>query len=386
MPTAMNAAAPPIPAEVLRYWRNKGIRPGFSWQDVYGEEHHNAFTAAKLMREDVLGIVREELDATFAEGRTYESFVRGLRPRLEAAGFWGEQQVTDPVSGDTVTIDVPSRLRRIYDTNMRTARAAGQWDRIQRTTSTHPYLLYMVGPSVHHREEHLAWHGLCLPVSDPFWDAHFPPNGYGCKCNVRSVSEDEFHRLKQDGIREAIPEKVLGPDGRPTGHIRDRRVPIRTEAPPVELVQWTNQRTGETLMVPRGVTPGFDRPPNIRTLGPRGMTPPPAPAAPAAPAPPAAPAATPEPTTIPRLQLPSATMARVRAAEERIDAGATIADLGPHANVVRQFVHEWKDGVTTRETARAFAEHLYAPSSSPTHMSDVAAWLYAATQIGRAHV
>ena len=37
----------------------------------------------------------------------------------------------------------PGRLQTIFSANMRSARAAGQWDRIQRTKDALPYLLYV---------------------------------------------------------------------------------------------------------------------------------------------------------------------------------------------------------------------------------------------------
>ena len=65
----------------------------------------------------------------------------------------------DPETGETREVELgsPRRLKTIYSTNMRTARAAGQWERIQRTKATHPYLLYELGPSGEHRPEHVAW-------------------------------------------------------------------------------------------------------------------------------------------------------------------------------------------------------------------------------------
>ena len=250
-----------VPAEAIAYWRAKGLRPSFSWLDVYGEEHRYAFTAAKFVRRDVLKLMREELDKAIAGGLTFEAFRAAVGPRLEAAGFWGMQQVPDPESRRVVDVHVPSRLARIFDTNMRTARAQGQYDRIQRTKRSRPYLLYQVGPSERHRPEHLAWHGLLLPVDDPFWSAHFPPNGYGCKCGVRSVSEREAGKLEADGLPAPDPEPVLDDQGNPTGHVVNRRVPVRRTAPPVQLVTFENKRTGEVVAVPKGIQPGFEHTP-----------------------------------------------------------------------------------------------------------------------------
>ena len=52
----------------------------------------------------------------------------------------------------------------------------------------HPYLRYVQVQRPTKRPEHAVWHGVILPIEDPFWDAHFPPNGWGCKCTVQNVS------------------------------------------------------------------------------------------------------------------------------------------------------------------------------------------------------
>lgn len=167
---------------------------------------------------------------------------------------------------------------------MRTARAAGQWERIQRTKDTHPSLLYQLGPSKEHRPEHVEWHGLLLHVDDPFWREHFPPNGWGCKCWVRQVSRREAARLEKSGITAPEPKPVLGADGIPTGHVdQSRKVPVRTERPKAVYVDFKNKRTGVEERVPKGIDPGFHRPPTqLRTPGGVPPTPPASPQQPAA--------------------------------------------------------------------------------------------------------
>lgn len=261
----------PVPREAVEFLERKGVQPGFSYLDVWAEEHHRAFTAAKVMREDVLQAMQQEVTKALREGKPYHEFSRDLGQRLEQMGWWGKQNVRDPQTGEVAEVDVPSRLHRIYDTNMRTARAAGQWERIQRTKGTHPYLLYQLGPSKEHRPEHVAWHGLLLHVDDPFWREHFPPNGWGCKCWVRQVSRREAARLEKSGITAPNPEPIRDANGLPTGHVdQSRKVPVRTQSPKVRYAVFENKRRGVEERIPEGVDPGFHRP--------AGAMPPPAPA------------------------------------------------------------------------------------------------------------
>lgn len=251
----------PVPKEVLEYWRQKGLRPAFDWRDVWGKEHDAAFSAAKVMRTDVLAAMQEELDAALTEGLTYEQFVERIKPRLQKLGWWEPHTVRDPKTGKRAKVDPPKRIRLIFDTNLRVARAAGQWDRIERQKKLRPYLLYQIGPAERHREQHVAWHGLLLPVDDPFWRVGMPPNGFNCHCHVRSVTRSEYKQLVKHGILSGEPKPILDDEGNPTGHVEQTRIPVQTKSPKLPKEAWLNKRTGKVLMVPRGIQPGFDRVP-----------------------------------------------------------------------------------------------------------------------------
>ena len=121
---------------------------------------------------------------------------------------------------------------------MRSARAAGQWERIQRTKAGLPYLLYVRTASAHPREQHLAFVGIILPVDHPFWATHFPPNGWGCKCSVRQITRFEYERLAATG------DYLLEP-------------------PTIETKPFINRRTGEVIHVPVGIDPGWHTNPGL---------------------------------------------------------------------------------------------------------------------------
>ncbi|MFW5837705.1 MAG: phage minor head protein [Desulfovibrionaceae bacterium] len=249
------------PKEALAWFRAKGLKPGFDHRDVWREEHATSFTVAKAMELDILGDIRAEVDRALADGRTFRDFAKDLTPTLQKKGWWGRKDMIDPLTGETRSVQLgsPRRLRTIYETNMRTARAAGQWERIQRAKEALPYLLYSLGPSREHRPEHVGWHGVLLPVDDPWWTTHYPPNGWGCKCRVRQVSAAEARRLGTHGVPAPEPEQEIDPDtGLPTGHLKASAVKVQTTAPPTNHRQWVNKRTGEVHHVPAGIDPGWE--------------------------------------------------------------------------------------------------------------------------------
>lgn len=249
-----------IPRDALAFFRAKDLRVGFDAADVAPEEHAHAFTVATAVKLDVLDDIRASLDEALAEGQTFRDFARAVKPRLQARGWWGIQEEIDPASGERreVQLGSPRRLKTIYRANMRSARAAGQWARIERHRDTHPYLLYELGPSREHRDEHVRWAGTLLPVDHPWWEAHMPPNGYGCKCRVRAVSRGEAERLQRNGIQDPRAAQEIDPQtGLPTGRRVGERVAVRTEAPEVQPVNYTNRRTGEVRRVDAGLHPSW---------------------------------------------------------------------------------------------------------------------------------
>lgn len=229
---------PGPPLEASRFLANKGLQPSFSWADVEPEEHAVAFAVAKVAHVDLLQTIKDEVQAALDEGRTFADFQKRLRPQLQKAGWWGYGEARDPVSGQVkpALLGTPRRLKTIYDANLRSARAAGQWDRIQRTKDALPYLEYRLGPSERHRPHHAAKEYLVLPADDPFWARWYPPNGWGCKCWVRQLSAAE---AEERGI---------------------------SDSPEMPMRDWTNNRTGEVRKVPVGIDPGWDRNPGAVRL------------------------------------------------------------------------------------------------------------------------
>jgi len=219
------------PEKAVEFFRRKGFQIGFDYRDVWQAEHAKAFTVAKAMTADLLQDIRGVVDKALADGIAFEDFRGELEPILRARGWWGRQMMTDPLTGEDREVQLGSarRLQIIYDTNIRTSLAAGRWEQIQRVKAARPYLRY-VDPNPNPRPEHLAWSGTILPADDPWWDTHYPPNGWNCTCYVDSLSEDDLDRY---------------------GFTRNDK------APPSPTRSYQNPRTGAVSEVPVGIDPAF---------------------------------------------------------------------------------------------------------------------------------
>ena len=238
-----------VPQGALSYIKQKKLTPAFSYKDVWNEEHATGFTVAKAMQTDVLFDMKTAVEKAIENGETFDSFRKNLAPTLQAKGWWGKKRMTDPVTGREVNAQLGSnrRLKTIYQTNLRSAYQKGSYDRAM-DSPTHPYLMYRLGPSQNHRDEHEKWNGLTLPKDDPWWNSHLPPNGYGCKCYITAVSKARYERYIKEGITE--PPRADGTGG--------GRIAVKTTAPKTQYKQFYNERKGIIEHIPKGITPGFN--------------------------------------------------------------------------------------------------------------------------------
>lgn len=223
-----NVALRPLPfAEAVAFFDRRAANPVPSdrWTDMWQQEHAVAFTVARSAGYDILGDIRDALRAAIAEGETFESFAKRLRPILQEKGWWGRVQRED---GEIVQLGSTRRLRTIFDMNLRVSYSAGAWERAQRTKRALPYIVYVGILDDRIRPIHRSWHMTCLPVDHEWWDTHWCPCGWRCRCQNRQVTRLEAQRI---GITERPPS---GPSKR-----------------------WFNRSTGETIEVPHGIDPGF---------------------------------------------------------------------------------------------------------------------------------
>ncbi len=217
--------------------RQGELRPTVRWSEMLHEEHARAFTVAKIARLDLLDDIRNSLADMLANGGTFEQWQAGIRPTLEKAGWWGEVQ-DESLTGTDERIYVGARrLRTIYDTNLRMSRAAGQWARIQELKKVAPFLAYSAVNDRRTRPLHRLWGGLdpgtrrvILPVDHPWWETHYPPCGWGCRCTVMQLSEAD---MKLFGWQPSDGPPDDGP-----------ATPFTSAA-------------GRTVMVPPGIDPAF---------------------------------------------------------------------------------------------------------------------------------
>jgi hypothetical protein len=205
--------------EAISFFRQKVNVPSPRWTDLLEGAHSRAFTVAGATKEGMLVDFSAAIDKAIAQGTTLEEFRKDFDSIVTKYG-WDYNGTRG------------WRTRVIYDTNLRTAYAAGRWQQMTDpdVVKLHPFWRYRhKDGELHPRPEHLAWDGLTLDVSDAWWHTHYPPNGWGCQCFVEPITRREMDGRSTD---KAPPLDM-------------RKARLMTSAGPI------------AIDVPRGVDPGW---------------------------------------------------------------------------------------------------------------------------------
>jgi|GEM_PF-932539 len=199
--------------------REKLAIPTQRWDDFLSLPRSKAFTVAGAAKIDLVNDFQEAISTAVEGGESISQF----RARFDKI-------VTD--HGWSYKGSRGWRTRVIYDNNLRSAHMAGRWKQIERVKARRPYLIYNTVNDNRVREEHLSWHQLVLPVDDAWWDTHYPPNGWGCRCYIVSAND---RTLEKRGLT-------------PT-----------SKAPALKSTERINVKTGEVYgKVPKGIDVGWN--------------------------------------------------------------------------------------------------------------------------------
>lgn len=204
-----------IPEDVIKYFRAKGYKLSWNWQDTWKEQHAKAFTVAHCMKLNILQDIRDAMDAALAEGKTFQQFKDGLQDTLREKGWWGQATEPNPKTGEMETYQAgsPARLRTVCNTNFKTAYAAGNYKFDKTNAGNQPLWMYSAVMDSRTRPEHAALDGKVYRADDPFWDKYYPPNDWGCRCQVVPLDDGQAEAMgkapgKWDGTpMEGVPEE-----------------------------------------------------------------------------------------------------------------------------------------------------------------------------------
>lgn len=210
--------------EAVAFIRKKVNIPTQTWQDLWKEMHELGFVVAGAMQESLLEDLRSAVDAAIVKGESLQDFRSRFDDIVTRYGwvYYGDRNW---------------RTKIICNTNLRTAYLAGRYQQMTHpdVTALRPYWQYRHGnsrnPRIKHIDPHPAgWNGLILRHDDPWWNTHYPPNGFGCRCRVITLSQRDMDK---------------------------RGWTVADKAPDNGTYRWKD-KDGNIHNIPVGIDPGWD--------------------------------------------------------------------------------------------------------------------------------
>lgn len=206
MPSIDNARQP-FPEQIAAFRARLGRQlPTERWTDVMRNAHDRAFVVAGAQKAELLADFAAAVERAVTDGKSLGWFRQEFDAIVDRHGwaYRGERNW---------------RSRVIYQTNLSTTYAAGRLAQLRDPAlrQAAPYWMYRHSDSVlHPRPLHVSWDKLTLPAEHPWFRAHYPPNGWGCKCRVVAVSRRTAERLggritdepPDDGTYQARGEEI----------------------------------------------------------------------------------------------------------------------------------------------------------------------------------
>ena len=177
-------------ADALRYARDKRVvlPEEFYLLDLNARQY--ATTVSGLASLDQIRTVINLTNKAIESGSTFQEFQKAVKE-----------------SGVELS---PHHLDNIFRTNIQNAYAHGIWTQQQENKANRPYLRYSSLTDSRVRPSHLALNNIVRGIDDPFWDTHYPPNGFQCRCGVDALTESQAKKLgitPDDGLMGVQPDK-----------------------------------------------------------------------------------------------------------------------------------------------------------------------------------
>lgn len=101
-------------------------------------------------------------------------------------------------------------LRAEYNFVQASAQMAAKWEGFMRDGDRYN-LQYRTAGDKKVRPEHAALNRVTLPITDPFWEEYYPPNGWNCRCTVVQVLKSKYPVTPHDEAM-ALGEEATGKD------------------------------------------------------------------------------------------------------------------------------------------------------------------------------
>lgn len=164
------------PDAAIEFWKWRAKLTDEEAKALGEEVRHRAFYVTGLAKHDLVQLVSDGLEEALKSGETLPQFKERIMAAIQTQG-WHDY-----------------RVENIFRTNMQTAYSAGRYKKMQAVKASRPYWQYIAVMDKRVRPSHAILHEKVYPADHEFWAANYPPNGFRCRCGVRTLSARQVEK------------------------------------------------------------------------------------------------------------------------------------------------------------------------------------------------
>jgi SPP1 gp7 family putative phage head morphogenesis protein len=150
----------------------------------------------------VIDVIFQMTERALREGLTFDEFREKLVYFLVEEGWYGGRKDRE---GNIRYLNW--RLEMIFRTNIMTSYSSGRYRQQKKLADLRPVWVYTAVLDRRTRPEHRLLHNKAFRSDNPFWESYYPPNGWGCRCGVYTLSDDGADKRGIE-ILDDIPEDI----------------------------------------------------------------------------------------------------------------------------------------------------------------------------------
>lgn len=191
MPASWNVPADPAdPGDALHWFRQRLPLTDEDFDQLDESSRLKAFVVTGASQMDLVDQIFQAVDDALSNGTTLADFKDAIAEQLEDA--WGRS-------------DSP-RLENIFRTNLQTAYGDARYETLNdpAVKKLRPYRRFVAIEDERLCPTCEAADGTLLAADDPWWDSHWTPLHYQCRCEINSAGEAEAAEL--GGVDEEAPK------------------------------------------------------------------------------------------------------------------------------------------------------------------------------------
>lgn len=174
---------------------------------------HASVLDSSFEKVDISPVMRERLERSnyiFSGMKTFHELNEAFPSLLDENG---NRKPFEQFLNDVQKIDSTynrNYLRAEYNFVEASAQMAAKWEGFMKDGDRYN-LQYRTAGDDKVRPEHAALDRVTLPITDPFWEEYYPPNGWNCRCTVVQVRKSKYPVTPHNEAM-ALGEEATGKD------------------------------------------------------------------------------------------------------------------------------------------------------------------------------